>query len=313
MMKSVRWGFLGAGFVASRAVAPAVSAADGSVLQVVAARDVARAGELGPIRTEASYQAVCEAEDVDVVYLSLPNDAHRAWVITALEAGKHVLCEKPLGCSAADVREMSAAAERTGRLLVEAAWNRWHPRTRRLEALLANSDGPCEAEAWFTFAGVPAGNYRLDPGRGGGALLDVGCYAVAAALMALRDSVQVSEVDRRVGPTGVDLTTSATLTSSLGRARVRASFEMPESQGLRVVAPDLVVEVPHPAYTSWREPSELRVIDAGDERVERFAACDAYQVMIEAVAAQARGDHGWVLPVTTSLAVAEVLDAIAAS
>ncbi|HYN75561.1 MAG TPA: Gfo/Idh/MocA family oxidoreductase, partial [Candidatus Limnocylindria bacterium] len=131
----VRWGFLGAGFVASQALGPAVHAAEGAVLQVVGSRDVSRARALGPARAETSYQAVCDAQDVDVVYVALPNDDHQRWVCAALKAGKHVLCEKPLGLDAADVATMSAAAAAADRMLVEAAWNRWHPRTRRAQIL----------------------------------------------------------------------------------------------------------------------------------------------------------------------------------
>ncbi len=307
----VRWGFLGAGFVASRGVAPAVHEADGAVLQVVAARDLDRARSLAPVRAVGSYAAVCAADDVDVVYLSLPNDDHLPWVLTALEAGKHVLCEKPLGLGAAQVAEMTEAARHSGRLLVEAAWNRWHPRTRRVEALLDGATGPVDVHAWFTFPGVPAGNYRLDPARGGGALLDVGCYAVAAALTALGDDVRVTDVGRHVGPSGVDLTTTATLVSPRGSARITGSFERPESQGWTVTAPGLEVELPHPAFTSWREASKLRVVQDGVERHESFAACDAYRLMVEAVSRVTTGADAWVLPLSTSLAVARTVDDVA--
>jgi xylose dehydrogenase (NAD/NADP) len=229
-------------------------------------------------------------------------------VLAALEAGKHVLCEKPLGLGAAQVAQMTAAAQRSGTLLVEAAWNRWHPRTQRLSSLLDAVTDPVEVNAWFTFPGVPAENYRLDPTRGGGALLDVGCYAIAAALIAIGDDVTVPAAQQRVGPTGVDLTTTATLVSRRGRAQITGSFERPESQGLTVSAPDLVVDLPHSAFTSWRDSASLRVVESGVEHVETFAPCDAYQLMVEAVSARILGRDAWVLPLTTSLAVARTVD-----
>jgi predicted dehydrogenase len=208
---------------------------------------------------------------------------------------------------------MRAAADQSGRLLVEAAWNRWHPRTRRLDELVAPITGQREVRAWFTFPGVPADNYRLDPARGGGALLDVGCYAVAASLAALgADAVDVSGVERHLGPTGVDLTTSAVLTHPNGSARITASFERPEAQGLIIETPGLTVELGGQAFTTWREPCTLRVVQDGDARDEQFAACDPYQLMIEAVSARIRGEAAWVLPLDTSMAVAATLDAIAA-
>ncbi len=206
---------------------------------------------------------------------------------------------------------MTALAERSGTLLVEAAWNRWHPRTRRVEELLDGVPGPRTARAWFTFPGVPEGNYRLDPARGGGALLDVGCYAVAAALTTLGEDVTVTAAERHVGPTGVDLTTTATLVSPRGSAEVTGSFERPESQGWTVTAPGLELGLPHPAFTSWREGSTLRVVEDGVERQETFAPCDAYRLMVEAVSRRSRGDEAWVLPLSTSLAVASAVDEVA--
>ncbi|MGE0818121.1 MAG: Gfo/Idh/MocA family protein [Candidatus Nanopelagicales bacterium] len=310
-MTAVRWGFLGAGFVASRGVAPVVHQAESAVLQVVAARDVERARALEPQRAVASYDEVLAADDVDAVYISLPNDAHLRWVLAAMEAGKHVLCEKPLALDAREVEQMTAAAEKAGVLLVEAAWNRWHPRTHRVAELLAGVDGGFDVRAWFTFSGVPADNYRLDPARGGGALLDVGVYATAAALMALGPDPLVVSVDRENGPTGVDLTTSAQLRSAQGTATVLGSFVQPESQGWTLSAPGLSLDLPHPAFTAWREAASLRVVADGVERVEEFAACDPYLLMVESVSRRIRGEDAWVLPLSTSLSVARTIEAIA--
>jgi D-xylose 1-dehydrogenase (NADP+, D-xylono-1,5-lactone-forming) len=312
MTGPVRWGFLGAGFVATKGVAPALHAARGAVLQVVGARDLGRAEALEPVRATTSYEEVCTADDVDAIYISLPNDVHLAWVERALSEGKHVLCEKPLGMSADEVAHMAGASERSGRLLVEAAWNRWHPRTRRAEELLAGLPGPRDVRAWFTFPGVPDGNYRLEPGRGGGALLDVGCYGVGLALAAIGPGpATVAGAEHHVGPTGVDLTTVALLGGAAGQAEVRASFEEGESQGFEVAAPGASLELSRPAFTSWREASSLRLVADGVEHVERFTPVDPYQVMLESVSARVRGEDGWVLPLEVSRAVATVLDEIA--
>ena len=135
---------------------------------------------------------------------------------------------------------------------------------------------------------------------------------MAAALVALGPAtgVTVTSVDQHVGPPGVDLTTTALLGSAFGRAEVIGSFEHAESQGIVVETAALVVDVPHPAFTSWRQESSLRVVENGVERVETFAACDAYELMVSAVSARVRGDDAWVLPLSTSYDVALVLDAI---
>ncbi|MGB7981705.1 MAG: Gfo/Idh/MocA family oxidoreductase [Candidatus Nanopelagicales bacterium] len=313
----VRWGFLGAGFVATQALGLAVHAAQGAELAVVGARDLERARALGPARAVRSYAEVCASPEVDAVYVALPNDDHLPWVLAALAAGKHVLCEKPLGRTAAEVATMTTAAQESGLLLVEAAWNQWHPRTRRFRALAAGLAEPRVVRAWFTFPGVAQGNYRLDPVRGGGALLDVGCYTVAAALAGLAgeateatEAVVVGSVARHVGPTEVDLSTTAVLSHPRGTATVTASFEAPESQGVTVEAPGCSIEFLGPAFTTWRAACALRIVTDGVERVEHFEACDAYQMMVQAVSARIRGEQGWVWPLSHALAVAGVLDAI---
>jgi predicted dehydrogenase len=315
-MTPVRWGLLGAGFIATRGVGPAMHAADGAVVQAVAARDVVRAQALEPVRASASYDDVVTADDVDAVYISLPNDAHLRWAVAAMEAGKDVLCEKPLALDAAQVRAMADTARRTGRLLVEASWNRWHPRTRRYAVLAAALTGLRDVRAWFTFPGVPDGNYRLDQARGGGALLDVGCYAVSAAVLALGPGLRVVDAEQHRSPAGVDLTTSAVLESEAGSARVTASFEQQESQGVTVVADGLTLSLGPPAFTSWHDTSQLRVREEGQDRVEVFAACDPYRLMVEAFSLRARGEgdpdgDAWVVPLADSLAVATVLDSVA--
>ena len=120
-------------------------------------------------------------------------------------------------------------------------------------------------------------------------------------------------VERHVGPTGVDLTTTAVLTHANGAATVTASFERPEAQGLTIEAPGLSVQFGGQAFTTWREPCVLRVVEDGDPREEEFAACDPYRLMVEAVSSRIRGEEAWVLPLATSASVAATLDAIAAT
>ncbi|MGA0195759.1 MAG: Gfo/Idh/MocA family protein [Ilumatobacteraceae bacterium] len=174
----MNWGFLGAGFVASRGLAPAVHLSRGATLYAVASRDQARSATLEPQRVHASYDDLLADERVDAVYISLSNVQHLEWVTKALDAGKHVLCEKPLGLNTSETQAMFDCASRNGRLLIEAVWNRWHPRYQRLIDVVATGGiGDLEhIETAFTFTSEMSDNYRLNPSMGGGALLDVGCY-----------------------------------------------------------------------------------------------------------------------------------------
>jgi predicted dehydrogenase len=316
---AVRFGFLGAGWIATWALAPAVHAADGAVLQAVAARDAARAAALEPNGTVyGDYAALLAADDVDAVYISLTNDAHLPWTLAALEAGKHVICEKPLGLDVAQVRAMHDAAAERGLVLVEGFFYRWHPRMRRLtELVTGGAVGDVRTvSAEFSFDGGTqdrmAGNFRLDPARGGGALYDVGVYPVSAAHALLGPELTVESAEQVLGPTGVDLDTRAELLAPSGaRVRARCGIDGREVQALAVEGDaGRVATGVGEAFTNWHAPSTLLITDSGGEREERFEPVDGYRSMVEAVAARIRGEQVWVPTAADSLAVATTLERI---
>ncbi len=315
-MTPVGWGFLGAGFVASRALAPAVHTVSDASLVAVAARDIERGRRLEPDRAYGSYRAVLENPSVEVVYISLTNEAHVSWVLESLAAGKHVLCEKPLGLTATEVELMVEAAERHGRLLVEAVSCRWHPRTRRAEALLRSGaiGEVTSVAASFCFDGVPAGNYRLEPRRGGGALYDVGCYAISAAVWATGGAAAGNVVGQaRLGPTGVDLTTEAEFDLGAARITIRASIDDPPDQELAIRGQRGEITLGGPpesdAFTSWHARSRL-IVHGEEARIESFAACDPYALMVEAVSQAIRGEDQFLVTSAESHAVARILDSV---
>lgn len=316
-MMPTRWGLLGAGWISRRAIAPAMHSAHGARLDVVAARDKGRAATLSPYRAAVDdYAAVIDDPQVDAVYIALSNDGHLPWAERALQAGKAVLCEKPLGRNADEARRMRAAAEAAGCLLVEATWNLWHPRTARAAALLASDalGSVTSVSGAFVFDGVDEGNYRLDPQRGGGALLDVGCYPLTGATWATRaGGVSVDAVDIVSGGLGVDLTTDASLHLDGIAVHVRASFIETAFESLVIHGEHGVIEFTgSDAYTSWMRPSSLRVLDRDGERVEHFAPVDPYRLMIEAVSSAIRGEGGWLPDPRWSITVADAMDAILA-
>lgn len=313
---SVRWGFLGAGGIATRALAPAVHAATGATLQAVAARDLERAEALGPISAYDDYAALLADDEVDAVYISLSNEMHLPWSLAAMRAGKDVLCEKPLALTAAEVDEMTAVADQTGRVLVEASWYRWHPRVRLAQQRLADIGPVREVSAGFLFDAGLEGNYRLEPARGGGARYDVGCYAVSACLWAVGAGLPVEVTARSTyGPTGVDVRTEAVLDWGDGaRAQVRAGIQGEIGQWLVLTGERGRIELRDAPYTSWvDDETELWVSDGtGAERVA-VPAVDAYRVMVEEVSSVLTGGPGWVLPLAQSRQTAAVLDAIGLS
>jgi predicted dehydrogenase len=300
--------------IARNAMLSAIATAEGAELHAVASRDLKRTRAAcrasGAAVAHRTYESLLADDDVDAVYIALANDAHAPLAIEALDAGKHVLCEKPLGLTVAEVDDMTDAAKRNERLLVEASWYRWHPRIRLAQRLLHEIEVVGRVRyvtAGFTFAGVAPDNYRLDPAKGGGALYDVGCYAVSAALWAFGTPPREVSAKADVGPTGVDLTASVTVTFDGGEADVRASIAEEPRQWLVVVGDRGELELRVAPFTAWEgQETELR-LSSGD--TDRVAPANAYRLMVENVSAVAEGRDGWVLPLAESRATAQVLDA----
>ncbi len=220
----VRFGILGAANIArsfTRGVAGSSIATVAAVASRGAEKAVAFAAELGIPKAHASYEALLADPDIEAIYIPLPNDMHHEWAIRAVEAGKHVLCEKPLAMDAIEATAMFAAARAHGVYLVEAYPYMSQPQTLRMRELLAEGTiGRVQSiSAAFGFAlvtpeGAPLGdpaNIRLNPERGGGGLLDAGTYAMSMIrIVAGARPVRVHAAASYT-PGGVDQTVAATI------------------------------------------------------------------------------------------------------
>jgi len=280
---------LGAADIADKALLPAMRAAAGSDALAIASRNPQRAQALasrhGVPRVHATYEHLLTDPDVDGVYLPLTNDAHKPWTLRALEAGKHVLCEKPLALNAAEAEEMAASARASGRLLMEAFMYRFHPRMRTLAASLTGA-GVRHVHAAFGFRLRDPDNYRASSELGGGALYDVGCYCIDVARWLLGEPDQVRAFAHR---STVDMTTTALLHFPSGAtASVWASMESPEHQVLEVVSEQGVTRVDQP-FTSMKP-------------------VNPYQVMVEEFTQAAQKGGPSPLPPEWSIANLRVLD-----
>jgi predicted dehydrogenase len=310
---TVNWGFLGAGFVASRGLAPAVHASSGAHLYSVASRDEKRSATLEPEKVHATYDDLLADERVDAVYISLSNSQHIEWVTKSLEAGKHVLCEKPLGLNAIETTAMFDSAAHNGRLLIEAVWGRWHPRFARMIHLVTSGEiGKIQhIETAFTFTSEMTDNYRLNPSMGGGALLDVGCYQAHAwvALTQGATDFSITGLERTVGPTGIDLTTDVSVRINNGvTAHAVSSFALPSNQQFIVQGSEGQISTDvGESFTTWNEASSLLVNGVREE----FPITNAFVEMVENVSRVIEGDSGWIVPSAESIRVAHILDSIA--
>ena len=312
----INWGFLGAGYIASQALAPAVHAASNSKLYAVASRDLTKAQKLSATKNYNSYQDLIDDPLVDVVYINLPNHLHAKWSIAALAAGKNVLCEKPFAMDLAQATSMADTAKVSGKLLVEAVWTRWHPRfIRAVEIVKSGEIGQLSSiESEFSFMAKLAGDYRNEVAMGGGALLDIGTYQIHlwSALTEISSGVEITSVDRNLADSGIDLTTI--VQAKIGKnllVKATSSFERDPRQeiSIRGTAGEITFTVGE-AFTNWHKPSELSITANGNFRTEVFEPVDAYQLMVESVSAQVGGKKAWLLPIPESLMVMDLLDRI---
>jgi xylose dehydrogenase (NAD/NADP) len=214
--KRLRWGVLGTARIAD-AVVPAIRMSSNCELAAVASRDLtlaqAWARERNVPRSFGSYEEMLASDAIDAVYIPLPNALHREWTIRAAQNGKHVLCEKPLATNTLEAKEMIAAAEANGVVLMEAFMYRFHPQTEQLRQLV--TDGVVGqvkmVRANFGFYLGRPDDVRWSKELGGGALLDVGCYCVNIARLVM-NLEPVSASARAIwASTGVDETLSGVL------------------------------------------------------------------------------------------------------
>jgi predicted dehydrogenase len=252
----IRWGVLSTANIGRVAVIPAIEASTNGELVAVASRDDERAGAfasaLGIPRAHSSYEALLADNEVDALYIPLPNSMHLEWTAKAVAAGKHVLCEKPLALDEAECHEMAAAAQRAGVTLMEAFMYRFHPRTARvLELIQGDAIGPLRVvRSSFSFRLRNPDNIRMKPELGGGSLMDVGCYCVnVSRTLAGAEPVEV----QAFASWGNHLDVSAAFLPGVG---------------------DTIIEEHH-----GREASQPHTIPGTDEyqlMVEHFADCVLY-------------------------------------
>jgi predicted dehydrogenase len=309
---SVNWGFIGAGVVATKALAPAVRSARNANLYAVASRDISRALNLSPSCVYDNYDELINDPKVEAIYISLPNNVHASIASRALIAGKAVLCEKPLTMNYQESEELVRVAKASNSLLVEAIWFRWHPRLiKACEQIKAGVIGEIsQIDAAFTYVNNNKGNYRFDPALGGGALLDLGPYPLhlIASLFGSEARVELLEANQDIGPSGVDLvTTGSALINGSVRFNFNLSFVGQLSQEITISGSIGSIKfLEGQAFTNWNEPSTLLVND----EIYSFESVDAYQLMVEAVSDVILGKPAWIPPHSESLFVMDLIDQI---
>jgi predicted dehydrogenase len=317
----IRWGVISSANIGVKAVIPAIQASRNGRLVAIGSRDLARAERVAlrerGARAYGSYEALIEDPDVDAVYIPLPNAQHLEWSIRALQAGKHVLCEKPLGLTADEVRRMFDASEQHGALLMEAFMYRFHPQIAwAREQVSAGRIGPVRlvrSAFVFDIRSNPE-NIRLKASLGGGSLMDVGCYPLSLCRVFF-DGAPLRAVALTTEPTGaeVELGVSAVLDFGEGRrALIDSSFELPWRQFAEIIGEQGRITIPFP-FTPGRVETAVRV-DVGNETWERrFPAVDQYQLQVEHFAECIQRGEAPALTRADAIAQAEAIEMIYAT
>ena len=317
-MEKVRFGFIGAGSIAKKALYPALMNSTVGEIYAVAGKDADRAKALSPTgKFYTDYQDLIDDPKVEAVYISLPNSLHIPWSIKAMQAGKHVLCEKPIAMNAQELKEAIKVSQSTGKLLMEASWNRWHPRTVRIKQLVDQGviGKLTEINASFTYDGLDAENIRTIPALGGGSLYDLGPYSAVAPLW-ITDFAPVKDIKTEVTwhPGGSDETVRTTYTIGGVKANTLTSMNIPNVITLEIIGTEGKISTGgNDAFVSHNSPSTLIIEDKDGKKVEDFEACDPYQLMADSFAKKIRGEQAWLLPLTESVKFAEFFDSVFAT
>jgi predicted dehydrogenase len=308
----VRWGIISTAHI-NRLVIPGARASDKVELLAVASRDQDRAQayaqEWGIERAHGSYEALLEDPDVEAVYISLPNTMHCEWSIRAVEAGKHVLCEKPMSRHSAEVEEAFDAAERAARLLMEAFMYRHHPQAKRLTELLAEGAvGELRVvRSAFSYSLFDVDNIRLRTDVDGGGLMDVGCYCVSGSRLLAGEPESIYG-EAYVGPSGTDWVFAGTMRSP---GDVLSLFHcgtcLPDRDELEAIGTEGSIFLDDPWHCT-RPVLELRR-EEGVERIELEPA-DSYRLELENLSDAIRGGAAPLLGREDAVAQARVLEAL---
>jgi predicted dehydrogenase len=294
MSDKLRWGVLSTANIGVKKVIPAMQRGQLATVTAIASRDLAKAQaaaqSLGIAKAYGSYEELLADPEIDVIYNPLPNQLHVPLTIAAAEAGKHVLCEKPLSMTLDEVRSLLAVRERTGVVIGEAFMIRSHPQWLRAKQLIsADRIGPLRAvNAVFSYFNADPANIRNQPDTGGGALYDIGCYCIQSARYGFgQEPTRVCGLIDRDPQLGTDRLTSALLDFPAGQAIFTCSTQLVPYQRVQFFGTKGRIEIEIPFNAPPDRPTRI-FVDIGGElfgsgiTTETFPVVDQYTLQGDA-------------------------------
>ncbi len=290
MSKKVSWGVLGVANIAVKKVLPAMQRGEWSHIAAIASRDLKRAEEaaskLGIGKAYGSYEELLADPDLEAIYNPLPNHLHVPWSIKAAEAGKHVLCEKPISLTVPEAMSLLRARDRTGMKIQEAFMVRTHPQWRKaLELVKAGEIGAIRSVAGsFSYFNQDPKNIRNVPEYGGGSLMDIGCYLIyTSRLIFAEEPVRVLGIVQRDPEMGTDILTSGILDFPSGQSLFTCSTQSAPYQRVQIIGTRGRIEIEIPFNAPPDKPCRIFKDDGSDlsgrnAQVFEFDICDQFTI-----------------------------------
>src|SRR6185312_15751841 len=322
MSKQLRWGILSTANIGLKKVIPAMQRSEHTRVTAVASRDLAKAqkaaASLEIPTAYGSYEELLADPNVDAIYNPLPNHLHVAWTAKAAEAGKHVLCEKPLSMNVAEARELLAVQKRTGVKIGEAFMIRSFPQWLRLRELLDEGRvGELRAvTGFFSYFNVDPANIRNRADIGGGALMDIGCYLIHASRYAFRQQpMRVIAVIDRDPQMHTDRLSSAILEFPAGHAVFTCGTQLIPYQRIHFLGTRGRIEIEVPFNAPPDRPTRIFIDSSGDLAgsgiaTETFPAADQYTMQGDAFARAVWEDTNPPIPIEDSIGNMAVIEAL---
>ena len=290
MKPKVKWGVLGVAEIATRKVIPAMQRGEYSQVAAIASRDLERARSaamrLGIAKSYGSYEELLADPEIEAIYNPLPNHLHVPWSIKAMEAGKHVLCEKPISLTVEEAKELLEARDRTGMKVAEAFMVRTHPQWLKvLELIAAGKIGTVRSIiGYFSYFNRDPKNIRNILAYGGGALMDIGCYLIYTSRLAFAaEPKRVCGLVEFDPDTRTDVLSSAILDFPAGQSVFTCSTQVVPYQRVQILGTERRIEVEIPFNAPPDKPCRIFVDDGSDfsgrgAEILKFDVCDQYTI-----------------------------------
>jgi predicted dehydrogenase len=325
MPNKVRWGVLSTAAIGVKKVVPAMQKGDWIDVIAIASRDLHKAEEtaraLGIAKAYGSYEELLADPQIEAIYNPLPNQLHVPWSIKAAEAGKHVLCEKPLSMTVAEARTLLAVQKRTRVIVGEAFMVRTHPQWLRTRELIASGRiGPVRSiQGFFSYFNADPKNIRNIPECGGGGLMDIGCYPINTSRFIFgEEPSRVVGLMEKDPDLHVDRLTSAILDFPSGQATFTCSTQLVPYQRMQILGTKGRIEIEIPFNAPNDRPCRILIDDGkdlfgGGITTETFPTCDQYTIQGDVFSRAVREGTEVPVPLTDAIKNMAVIEAICRS